>query len=491
MKVAHADNSARKLSHYEESSSDEDDDDERDVLHNIWLQRVCKPWVLCAVAVAVVLFFITGPVSRRIAELVIDNIGMHFDTIDMGVMNGSSVLHPKVSGWVAPTPLPCSAMAKMKHTSVWAHIRHSEEEHTRIGLISIPDIRMAPFQQIELDMTTTLRVEVVENLGLAGDNFIVADSTSWRVKGLVDIKVWVFGFIPMYLGDIPMDKEIELKGMASFSQQTNPITMTDIISADGQYDGLGLDVAVVLHNPSFLSASIPSEMIFGVETRGQKFGIATINGMRLGPGDNAITLHFKLLNGPDHGHAVEEFMGGYIRGEEQAITTIGNRRSSLDPLIGVILQDVKLDFTFVPPPTDFVQNVVARVSPTGLNAKVKVYNPLPKAITLGGIDLEVFLKDVPDMSIFTLDSSQSQTRVPGTMLQPKQITEIVINLSIFGAKIGALTEIKKIIEAAESGNIVVTVRGPVTFTVDPAFAMTVPYTGSGLECHLGWCVFCV
>lgn len=485
-KVVDEDGASPRSFDFEADSQCSEDDDPEEFS---FVSLLCNRWVLLGIVITVFSWFIARPVAVRIAEEVVHWVGITVDSVDVGVIQGSHDFSPTVVARVR-CPSPVSASTQIRHASIWAHL-YGESEQVRIGLLTLPAVKLQAFQDLHLNLTAQLHVEDIGNFGRAAEDVVLAETTTWTIKGSMDVEVWVLGLIPFYLSGIQLNKDIVLQGMAGFSQESNPITMREIVSAKGLMNAVELDVSVNLHNPSFVYATIQEEIMFGVETRGHRFGIAAIRGMRLVPGDNVVTLQFTLTSTGSNDQAIQDFLAGYVRAEVQAVTVVGNVRSSLDPVLGGLLQHLRVDMQFKPPPTQFVERVTARVSPTGLNAKVKVYNPLPRAITLGDLDLRIYLHEAPDTMIFDLDSSLSQTAVPGTVLEPKQSTDVYINLSIMGAQIGALAELETLINGAAEGNLVVLAKGPVTFTIQPSYKATVPYAVDNLTTHLGWCIICI
>lgn len=362
----------------------------------------------------------------------------------------------------------------------------------KIGEIELPAIYVRAFQQPSLDVQATLSVEDMRHFGEAGRNFIAADETWWHIEGLADVTCWILGFIPFTLLDVKVERDVMLPGMAGFSQAVNPVSLRSLDRAMGEYNTLHLAAAVNLQNPSFIAAAVASPMEFKVYIKEQQFGLARISNCSLAPGLNVVTLEFRLEKSPYNIGAIQDFISGYIRSEMQLVTVIGFSESTSDPFLSAIVDKLNATVSFQPMPTTFISDLAAQVSPlSGLTANARVYNPLPQAITLGQLDLRIFLPEVPRREIFELNTAQAQTYIPGAVLQPNQTTFLHIGMSILGARITNPMTLKKLIEDLDQGAVTVAVEGLVSVKIMPAFELSILYRADSMTAKLSWCILCV
>mmetsp|Transcript_83346 Transcript_83346/g.269710 ORF Transcript_83346/g.269710 Transcript_83346/m.269710 type:complete len:504 (+) Transcript_83346:76-1587(+) len=446
--------------------------------------------IMFGASLALAALLLANPLARKVASLFLNGISVDLEFVDVGEVNGTSNFFPVCIARVAALPLLVSVNVQIRDASLWARLPMGTSE-AKIGLLMVPELYIPAFQELRLSLSSEIQVESLENLAAAAEEFILAQSNNWRVKGVVDVRFHLFGFIPVSISDITLDKQFALKGMAGFSQELNPVTVNEIVSAEGLVDSVKMQVSVNLHNPSCVAATIKSEMVFGIKFNGHRFGIAVVTGLHMVPGHNVVPLSFFLTNTGNNNEAIQQFISGYMQATEQPVTVVGSKLSSQDPFLSMLLQTFSVNMNFQPPSTQFIQGITAKVWPEGLKADVEVFNPLPVELTMGNLDLGIYLQEAPDEKIFALNSALSQTHVPGTVLQPNQKSTVSIHLSILGAQIGAIWELQRLIAAAEAGRITVSARGPVTFTVLPSYTLTIPYSVYNLTAHLGWCILCL
>mmetsp|Transcript_80301 Transcript_80301/g.239139 ORF Transcript_80301/g.239139 Transcript_80301/m.239139 type:complete len:497 (-) Transcript_80301:28-1518(-) len=441
---------------------------------------------LACLSCTVVLTLVLAPfIGKAVAERVIEGLNITFTSIDMGSINGTGAVYPHVTGHVSQrSPFPAVLLPGHVVLKASTEPTHAGDEGmAEVGSAALPEIRVNGNQEIALDLTIEFRVTDPRAFGRAGRRFIAADRTFWSIEGGVDVKCWIFGHVPMVIKGIALRKPIQLQGLGGFSQDVNHVEMQSVTDARGDPGALTLTVSIQLQNPSYVAARITRSMQFLVMQRGQMFGTALIEDLSLQLGRNVILLRFVLANTATNEDAIRAFILGYIKAEVQPVTVFGSEGSTSDPFLSAILGGLNATFNFQPPPTQFIRAVEANIG-LGVRARASIYNPLPQAITMGDVDLNIEEENKYGHLIFRLRTEGSITNLPGAVLQPKQTSTLDIQLNPFDAKLTDFQLLGRLLKAAEAGRLAVRVSGPVTITIQPSFTVTVDYSADNITAVL-------
>lgn len=418
--------------------------------------------------------------GKALAENLVKRMSLSVEALDVGTINGSSTLSPRIRGRVGTWSLfPVRLLPARGKLRAF---RAGEEMD--VGVVTVPEVRLKPFSNLALDVTVGLTVTDKVAFGHAGRSFINSASTRWNILASVAVECSVLGFLPFRMSGIHLDKSLDLQGLHGFSQDSFPVKMVNLSAASGEQDALELTVVVALENPSYLTARILPLMTFRVEQYGIYLGTAEVKDLRLVPGTNHLPVTCTFRRTPKNARAIEAVIEGYMRRELQPITVLGSEESVQDDFLRDVLRDLRTAFNFLPPPLDFLRGVSAEVDAM-ITASARVYNPLPQALEIGSMALDVREGNLAGDSIMNLGSN-----LKGTMLDARQSSEVSFTLSALQAHITDTALMGRLFERAKKGSMVVGIQGPITLTIQPSFTVTVNYTAEHIDAELACPVLC-
>eukprot|EP00439_Symbiodinium_sp_Y106_P083063 s1580_g22.t2 len=445
--------------------------------------KVCVLLSLCALVAGAVFH---EALVARLASIGIAAADIQFESVDVGTIRNSRTLSPRILASVS-NPSPVNADVRMSLLVLKVPIFPSGTL-VRVGTVTMPSLRVQAFQDLQINISAHVHIEDLDVFGLAGKHAVREPNSSWVVEGKLQVRCEL-PFFAAHLSDIPFEREVALKGMASFSQDANPVTMEAITSAYGYPDHLDTTVAISIYNPSYLSAHLDTPTHFNITQRGHPFGTAVVQEVTLKPGRNTVEVRFLLQDDSSNREAVREFILGYIRADMQMVTMHGTDRSCSDPLLAVVLDGLDLRFHFKPPAARFIHHITANLGLIGLQVTAEVANPLPQRIEIGGSDLSVRENTVEGEQIFRLKGDQD-SGLGGQVLQPSAISKLKLSLSTLDADLKDPLLIARLIEDAVDGAVVVGVSGPLSLTIAPNFTLTLNYIANNVTASLTCLLVC-
>lgn len=460
-----------------------------------------RSWILlllvALICTVVISTFMTQTIGKAIAAQGIQQAALSLERIDVKV-DGTGDLQLFIKGRVAsPSPFdatfyPMTAIIKMDLPADELEVASdSRGGLTALGVVSLPGLDVQGGKDLVLNFPASFKVENREVFGLAGKQFVLSNTTSWQLEATASVKAWFLNMFPISLSGIPFRKSVEIQGMGGFLQNVNPITMNGLTKAYGDENSLRVSVSINVFNPSYLAARVVPSMHLDITQRGRHFGVASLSDVTLGPGSNTLLVDFDLEYNGDNRDAIRDFITGYVKADKvEPVTMHGSRWSTQDPYLGMVLDGLDFSFNFKPPGTQFIHGLEATVGFSGLSAEAVIYNPLPRGIVMGDMNLAIRENNAKGEEIFSLDTKKSSTRVPGQVLQPSQTTTLHISLSLFDAHLTDLMLLSRLIRAAHMGRVKVGVVGPVTVTILPKFTMTLDYSADDLIAKLKCPVVC-
>ncbi|CAE7703799.1 WRAP73 [Symbiodinium sp. CCMP2592] len=444
---------------------------------------VCVLLSLCALVAGAVFH---EALVARLASIGIAAAHIQFESVDVGTIRNSQTLSPRILASVS-NPSPVNADVRMSRLVLKVPIFPSGTL-ARVGTVTMPSLRVQAFQDMRINISAHVHIEDLDVFGLAGKHAVREPNSSWVVEGKLQVRCEL-PFFAAHLSDIPFEREVALKGMASFSQDANPVTMEAITSAYGYPDHLDTTVAISIYNPSYLSAHLDTPTHFNITQRGHPFGTAVVQEVILKPGHNTVEVRFLLQDDSSNREAVREFIVGYIRADMQMVTMHGTKRSCSDPLLAVVLDGLDLRFHFKPPAARFIHHITANLGLIGLQVTAEVANPLPQRIEIGGTDLSVRENTVEGEQIFRLKGDED-SGLGGQVLQPSAISKLKLSLSTLDADLKDPLLIARLIEDAVDGAVVVGVSGPLSLTIAPNFTLTLNYIANNVTASLTCLLVC-
>ncbi|CAE7696877.1 WRAP73 [Symbiodinium sp. CCMP2456] len=445
--------------------------------------KVCVLLSLCALVAGAVFH---EALVARLASIGIAAAHIQFESVDVGTIRNSQTLSPRILASVS-NPSPVNADVRMSRLVLKVPIFPSGTL-ARVGTVTMPSLRVQAFQDLQINISAHVHIEDLDVFGLAGKHAVREPDSSWVVEGKLQVRCEL-PFFAAHLSDIPFERQVALKGMASFSQDANPVTMEAITSAYGYPDHLDTTVAINIYNPSYLSAHLDTPTHFNITQRGHPFGTAVVQEVTLKPGRNTVSVRFLLHDDSSNREAVREFILGYIRADMQMVTMHGTERSCSDPLLAVVLDGLDLRFHFKPPAARFIHHITANLGLIGLQVTAEVANPLPQKIEIGGTDLSVRENTVEGEQIFRLKGDQD-SGLGGQVLQPSAISALKLSLSTLDADLKDPLLIARLIEDAVDGAVVVGVSGPLSLTIAPNFTLTLNYIANNVTASLTCLLVC-
>mmetsp|Transcript_55358 Transcript_55358/g.157299 ORF Transcript_55358/g.157299 Transcript_55358/m.157299 type:complete len:495 (-) Transcript_55358:75-1559(-) len=476
-----------------ESSADSDtcsDTDLESLPRSCIRRRRCCILVAVVAVVSVVATLVLTPlIGKYFASRGIRNAQVYFSSIDVGTISEGGVMKPRIVGRVSK-PSPLDATLRASRMAVRAP-QPGGRPPALLGHVSLPDLQVVGDRDLDLNLTADFELESPDAFAGAGKRFVEASSLVWFIEAEVDVSCTLLGFIPLNLKGIPFNRSISLQGMGSFSQAANPITMNEITSAYGLPGFLTLSASINLYNPSYIAGIVASKMHFNITHLSKPFGVATLDGIQFRPGQNVVPLSFVLQNTWENRLTVQAFISAYIRAEHVLpVTMHGTPVSSTIPFLSSMMNGLNMSFNFRPPKTQFIQGIEASVGVTGISAVANILNPLPQSIVMGDLDLSIREDTVKGAAVFDLDTAQSTTHIPGQELKPGLASALHMKLSLFSAHLTDFDLLKRLIEDAQSGEVVVGVTGPVEITISPGFSLTVNYTADNIAASIRCPLIC-
>jgi len=466
------------------------------------------PWCCCGCLIALlsigavwVTILVAQSIGRFVAERAIQQAEVSFTSIDVGPVDTSRALRPRIRGTIKlAIPSPCDALVHPMQITLRAGVAtrgggrgllQREEGFVYLGRALVPALRVDTSRGIvPLDLQVRFEVDSADALGLAGKHFVASRQTFWIIEASFNVTAWLFGFVPFYMHGVGLNKRITLEGLAGFSQAVNPVSLEDMTYAHGEPGRLYVTARVRLHNPSYIAARIPSALRFNVAQRGQPFGEVSVGNLHFQPGPNVFPVNFTLFDNVGNDEAIRAFILGYMRAEEvQPLMVFGSALSTTDHLLRAIMDGLNLTFNFRPPQTQFIQRIEADIG-LQIRAKATVFNPLPQTITLGDLNLVVKEDNLTGSQVFRIDTTKSASYSRGSDLLPNQSSTLEIALSLLDANLNDLSLVNRLIHAARMGRLVVGVVGPVGFTIKPGFQATVDYSSENVTAELRCPLFC-
>ncbi|CAE7880671.1 WRAP73 [Symbiodinium microadriaticum] len=445
--------------------------------------KVCILLSLCALVAGAVFH---EALVARLASIGIAAAHIQFESVDVGTIRNSQTLSPRILASVS-NPSPVNADVRMSRLVLKVPIFPSGTL-ARVGTVTMPSLRVQAFQDLQINISAHVHIEDLDVFGLAGKHAVREPNSSWVVEGKLQVRCELL-FFAAYFSDIPFERQVALKGMASFSQDVNPVTMEAITSAYGYPDHLDTTVAINIYNPSYISAHLDTPTHFNITQRGRPFGTAVVQEVTLKPGRNTVSVRFLLHDDSSNREAVREFILGYIRADMQMVTMHGTERSCSDPLLAVVLDGLDLRFHFKPPAARFIHHITANLGLIGLQVTAEVANPLPQKIELGGTDLSVRENTVEGEQIFRLKGDQD-SGLGGQVLRPSEISALKLSLSTLDADLKDPLLIARLIEDAVDGAVVVGVSGPLSLTIAPNFTLTLNYIANNVTASITCLLVC-
>lgn len=443
---------------------------------------LCILCILCILATATVF---RHSLAKYCADQGITAAQLQLFHVDLGALRNDDVLTltPHILGRVL-RPSPVEAQIRMSQLILAATLHG---ELVKLGQLTLPKLQVFANQDLWLNFTSLLSIDNTTAFGLAGKHVVREPQTSWTVQGQLSVVCRVLGF-DIQISNITFQKTVAIKGMAGFSQASEPITMQKIVRAEGFREHLDTQVRINLVNPSHIGVALEGPFHFNITQRGHHFGKASLSQVDLKPGKMTMLVNFVLEDTATNHDALCAFILGYITAEVQTLSMMASRRSSSNPLLAMVLDGLQLPFRFEPPEASFIHHISADVGLIGLQVTAEITNPLPQVIVLGAMDLSIREKITKGMDIFHLKGNET-TGLGGQELQPGN-SKLHLSLSTMDANLKDLFLIGRLIKDAVDGSVVVGVSGPLTITIRPSFTVTLDYMANGVTAQLSCLVLC-
>ncbi|CAL1160489.1 unnamed protein product [Cladocopium goreaui] len=459
--------------------------------HVLALCGLCILCILCILATATVF---RHSLAKYCADQGITAAQLQLFHVDLGALRNDDVLTltPHILGRVL-RPSPVEAQIRMSQLILAATLHG---ELVKLGQLTLPKLQvfvtghpvtLRANQDLWLNFTSLLSIDNTTAFGLAGKHVVREPQTSWTVQGQLSVVCRVLGF-DIQISNITFQKTVAIKGMAGFSQASEPITMQKIVRAEGFREHLDTQVRINLVNPSHIGVALEGPFHFNITQRGHHFGKASLSQVDLKPGKMTMLVNFVLEDTATNHDALCAFILGYITAEVQTLSMMASRRSSSNPLLAMVLDGLQLPFRFEPPEASFIHHISADVGLIGLQVTAEITNPLPQVIVLGAMDLSIREKTTKGMDIFHLKGNET-TGLGGQELQPGN-SKLHLSLSTMDANLKDLFLIGRLIKDAVDGSVVVGVSGPLTITIRPSFTVTLDYMANGVTAQLSCLVLC-
>jgi len=184
-------------------------------------------------------------------------------------------------------------------------------------------------------------------------------------------------------------------------------------------------------------------------------------------------------------------VAGYIRADHVLPVTMHGSSASTDvKILRAMLNGLDMSFNFRPPRTQFIQGIEASVGVSGLSVTASILNPMPQSIVLGSLDLAVRERTSRGAPVYDVNTARSLTRIPGQVMKPGQASTLRAQLSLFDAHLGDFELLRRLIEGAKKGKVVVGVTGLVGITIKPGFSITVNYTADNISATVRCPIIC-
>lgn len=387
-----------------------------------------------------------------------------------------------------------------------------DSRRAEIGLfVAQENVVITSSQDVNSSVHGSFEITGEQYLGAFTSKFIKQENVSAELHIRLDASAFVWGWLPVYFKGISAHYTATIPAMNNFA--TKPITLNEILTAEGRPKNLTVGCNAWIYNPSPLSLSVHDymqmEVQYGFKLKNYTIGVLRAGTVSIVPGANLISASLSILQTDDNDEALVALIGEYLGGEQDGYGPAGTKPFSVSvvhatansELVRAAMAGLSIKIHFYPKPFSMLKAISGDVVIGGsiigrqpslydISVNIKLLNPLPTACRLDQVHVEAYNKNLGGADLYNFTRSE-QDLGDTYWIQPKDYGDQIIafQLSPLSGEFkipDSMSVIEELIKEATAENITVGVRVTIHATVgsEPGFYQRVEYTNRALNAAL-------
>lgn len=385
-------------------------------------------------------------------------------------------------------------------------MRHPGDKQPRrmagaIGNVYVDEFFVKSGQDLNLGLQGKFVITSQEYLAQMVHSFIQSPTSTMELRSSADMRVHVWGWLPLHIKNVQVFYAIEVTSMDNF--RVHPPTLGEILAADGQPGELRVECTASIFNPSPVSLKIDD--VLGLQVAynwsGVKIPVGHLRseGAKIEPGDNLVNGSLIVEQTPSNLPAIADMATAYIGGVQQGFGPSALRPFSVmlsdegdqtakSPVLREALKGLNLNVNFRPKPLYFVTGISCDVTVGGsvfhwppslyqATLYVHVRNPLPGEVRIRGMKVAAYHMNLKGNLLYNFDHlvEPAQYVLPGN-----KETIISVDLALSEVSFPDMDTLMDLVHEAAERRITVGVDAEFLLTVMPGFEQTIPYKNDGI-----------
>lgn len=381
-----------------------------------------------------------------------------------------------------------------------------------IGLfVAQENVEITSSQDVNSSVQGSFEITGEQFLGAFTSRFITQENVSAKLQIRLDAGALVWGWLPVYFWGISAHYTATIPAMNNFAAK--PITLNEILTAEGKPKNLTVGCNAWIYNPSPLALTVHDYMQMQVQYRFKRkdytFGVLRARAISIVPGDNLVSASLSILQTDDNDEALVALIGEYLGGEQDGYGPSGTKPFSVSvvhatansELVRAAMAGLSFMIHFYPKPFSMLKAISGdaviggsiigrRPSLYNISVNIMLLNPLPTACRLDSVHVEAYHKSLGGADLYNFTRSEKDLG-DTYKIQPKGYGDQIIAFQVHPLsgefKIpDSISTIEELIMEAAAENITVGVNVTIHATVgpEPGFYQRVEYTNRALNAPL-------